>query len=175
MEIPASGRLFMGHRHVARIAGERSVSPRSMAHRPHDCPAGTTITGRPFTFLERRRHGLPWWSSAGRYCGFVYPCCSRCKGWWRTGEEGTCRPLRILHVRITYDFNKYEVSNKSCRYLEINLQRAISINNIVREIENLDLKLRDQVSYSLFREFINSPILVEFHSQRAISKRVYQR
>lgn len=26
MEIPASGRLFMGHRHVARIAGERSVS-----------------------------------------------------------------------------------------------------------------------------------------------------
>lgn len=58
MEIPASGRLFMGQRHVARIAGERR-SPRSMAHRPHDYPAGTTITGRPFTFLERR-HGLPW-------------------------------------------------------------------------------------------------------------------
>lgn len=31
MEIPASGRLFMGHRHVARIAGERSVSLSSVA------------------------------------------------------------------------------------------------------------------------------------------------
>lgn len=65
MEIPASGRLFMGHRHVARIAvrihvGEQaSLSPRSIVHEPHDRPAGTPITGRPFTFLARR-HDLPW-------------------------------------------------------------------------------------------------------------------
>lgn len=63
MEIPASGRLFMGHRHVARIAvhvGRRST--RSIVRKPHDRPAGTTITGRPFTFLAH----LPWRSSAGR-------------------------------------------------------------------------------------------------------------
>lgn len=69
MEIPASGRLFMGHRHVAPhciyVGEQASLSPRSIVHEPHDRPAGTTITGRPFTFLARR-HGLPWRSSVER-------------------------------------------------------------------------------------------------------------
>lgn len=102
MEIPASGRLFMGHRHVARTAvrihvGEQaSLSPRSIVHEPHDRPAGTPIIGRPFTFLARR----PWSPMAivnEAYCGFAYPCCSRCEG-REAGEKGICESLITMKV-----------------------------------------------------------------------------
>lgn len=107
MEIPASGRLFMGHRHVARIAytseNKRralSLSSRSIVHEPHDRPAGTTITGRPFTFLR----SLPWSPMAivsGAYCGFAYPCCSRCER-RKTGGKGTRENSITIRGSVLY-------------------------------------------------------------------------
>lgn len=94
MEIPASGRLFMGHRHAARIAVHENVGRTSFHvawYRPHDYPAGTTITGRPFTFLVHR-HDLPRRSSAGRIAVSGVLCCSRCEGREKQVRRSLCRP-----------------------------------------------------------------------------------
>lgn len=60
MEIPASGRLFMGHRHVARIAGERSVSLLVVWHTGRmTVPQGRLLQDDPSP-SSKRCHGLPW-------------------------------------------------------------------------------------------------------------------
>jgi len=115
MEIPASGRLFMGHRHVARIAvhaGRRST--HSIVRKPHDRPAGTTITGRPFTFLAR----LPWRSSMGRIAVSSIRVTAGAK------EEERARRERV-DLHDTHAFNKYGITSYEISKKYRNIARRV--------------------------------------------------
>lgn len=103
MEIPASGRLFMGQRHVAArtaVQAERTslLVEYSISHMT--APQGRLLQDDP---SPSSLTAAPWFPMAivsGVHCGFGYPCCSRCEG--RGAGEKTRIYLRAcpLHAKI---------------------------------------------------------------------------